>query len=125
MWWWDRERPWTVLVPPVTAAAIMVLFFWLTDRWENLENPVQSQIAIFAAVGGFIAGIFAQRIRRWEWLVIPGAVTVGVMLWRYFQPHDTAEDREFRQILWVLALVLAITTLAINIPQVARGRYRD
>ena len=123
--WWDRERPWTVLVPPVMAAGIMVLFFWLTDRWENLENPVQSQIAIFAAVGGFIAGIFAQRIRRWEWLLIPGAITAGVMLWAYFQPHDTAEDREFRQILWVLALVLAVTTLAINIPQVMRGRYRD
>lgn len=120
--WWDRQRPWTALVPPVTAGVLMTLFFWLTDRWDRLENPVQSQIAILAALAGFLAGIAAQRITRWELVAIPSAITVGVLLWAYFQPHDTPEDADFRQILFVLTVVLAITTLALNIPQIVRGR---
>ena len=30
--WWDRERPWVVLVPPVMAGLFTVLFFFLFDR---------------------------------------------------------------------------------------------
>lgn len=122
--WWDRERWWTVLVPPVTAGVLMVLFFAVTDRWSKLENPIQSQVALFAGILGFLAGLAAQRITRWWLLAVPGAITAVVWLWAYFAPHNTPEDQEFRQILAVLGLVLAITTAILNLPQITRGRYR-
>jgi hypothetical protein len=122
--WWDRERWWAVFVPPVTAGVLMVLFFAVTDRWHNLENPVASQVALFCGLLGVAAGIAAQRIREWVWLALPGIATVGVALWAYFQPHKTPNDEDFRQILAVLAFILALTTIAINLPQFLRGRYR-
>ena len=109
------------LVPALTAGALMLLFFWLTDRWTQLENPVASQVTILCGVIGFLVGIAVQRITRWELVAIPGALTIGVMLWAVFAPHDSQEDREFREILWVFAGLLLVTTVAINIPQIARG----
>lgn len=120
--WWDRERPWTALVPPATAATLMLLYFWLFDRWDKLENPIQSQLAIFSAIAGFLAGIAAQRIRNWLLLAIPGAVTVAVFLWAYFAPHDTPSDNEFRQALIVLTVALLAATIAVNLPQIVGGR---
>lgn len=122
--WWDRERWWTVLVPPVTAAALMVLFFAVTDRWTHLENPVASQLAPLAGVIGFLAGMAAQRVRDWRLVMIPAGMTAAAWLWAYFAPNDTPEDEEFRQILAVLGLVLLLTTVAINLPQIVRGRHR-
>lgn len=122
--WWDRERPWAVLVPPLTAGLLMLAFFAVTDRWHDLENPVQSQVAIVCAIIGVAAGIAMGRIRHWEWVAIPGAVTLAVALWAYFAPHSTPEDNDFRQILVVLTFVLAIATAAINIPQIVRGRFQ-
>jgi hypothetical protein len=121
--WWDRERWWTLLVPPLTAGALMLLYFAVTDRWSNLENPIQSQLALFAGILGFLAGLAAQRITRWWLVAIPAALTAGVWLWAYFAPSETPEDEEFRQILAVLGLVLALTTVVINLPQIVRGRY--
>lgn len=120
--WWDRRRPWTALVPPLTAGLLMLAFFWMFDRWDKLENPVQSQVAIFAALAGFLAGIAAQRVTQWYLLAIPGAIAVGVLLWAYFYPHATPADTEFRQILSVLAVVLLISAVVLNIPQIVRGR---
>jgi hypothetical protein len=121
--WWDRERPWVVLVPPVTAGVFMVLFFVLFDWYDNLHNPIAGQIAVAAGVVGFFVGIAAQRVTRWELVWIPGALTLAVALWAYFAPAETPEDRDFRQILWLLAAVLALTTVAVNLPQLVRGRY--
>lgn len=120
--WWDRRRPWTALVPPLTAGVLMLAFFGMFDRWDKLENPVQGQIAVFAAIVGFLAGIIAQRVTQWYLLAIPGAIAVGVLLWAYFLPHDTPQDNEFRQILSVLAVVLLTAAIALNIPQIVRGR---
>jgi peptidoglycan/LPS O-acetylase OafA/YrhL len=122
--WWDRQRWWTVLVPPVTAGALMVLFFAVTDRWTNLENPVASQLAPLAGVFGFLAGMAAQRVRDWRLVAIPAGLTAAVWLWAYFAPNDTPEDEEFRQILGVLGFVLLLTTVAVNLPQISRGRHR-
>ena len=120
--WWDRERWWVVLVPPLTAGLLMLLFFAVTDRWDNLENPVQSQIAVFAGVVGFLAGLGAQRIRNWYLAGIPAALTAVVLLWAWFAPRESPEDREFRQILVVLGALFLVTTIALNLPQIVRGR---
>ncbi|MER3421191.1 MAG: hypothetical protein C4290_12025 [Chloroflexota bacterium] len=121
--WWDRERPWVVLVPPVMAGLFTVLFFVLFDWYDNLHNPIPGQVAVAAGVLGFLAGIAAQRVTRWELLGIPGTLTLAVALWAYVAPAKTPEERDFRQILWLLTAVLALTTVAINLPQIARGRY--
>jgi hypothetical protein len=123
--WWDRQRWWTVLVPPVTAGVLMVLFFAVTDRWTKLENPVASQLAPLAGVLGFLAGMAAQRVRDWRLVAIPAALTAGVWLWAYFAPNDSPEDQEFRQVMAVLGLVLLLGTVAVNLPQIARGRHRE
>ncbi len=120
--WWDRRRPWMVVVPGLTAGLLMVLFFWLTNRWDNLENPVQSQVTLICGIIGFSAALAIQRITRWELVLIPGAVAIGVLMWAILAPNDSQEDREFRQILTVLAVVLLAATLVMNIPQIARGR---
>lgn len=122
--WWDRQRWWTVLVPPITAGVLMVLFFAVTDRWTHLENPVQSQVAVFAGVAGFLAGIAVQRVKDWRLLLIPAGLTAIVWVWAYFAPSDTPEDQEFREVMAVLGVVLLLTTVVVNLPQIARGRYR-
>jgi FtsH-binding integral membrane protein len=122
--WWDRGRWWTVLVPPATAGVLMLLYFAVTDRWTNLENPVQSQVAIFSAIVGLLVGIAVQRITRWGLVAIPGALTVAVLAWSYFMPHDKPEDNELRQILAVLGFVMVIAVVVLNLPQMVRGRYR-
>jgi hypothetical protein len=121
--WWDREQWWTVFVPPVTAGVVLLLYFAITDRWTNLENPVQSQFSILAAVLGFLAGLAAQRITNWWLAGISGGIVVALGLWAYFAPHDTPEDEEFRQILVVLTGLAAVVAIALNLPQVLRGRF--
>ncbi|MFN8559661.1 MAG: hypothetical protein U0531_20735 [Dehalococcoidia bacterium] len=120
--WWDRRRPWAIFIPPLVAASLVLLFFWLTNRWANLENPIASQIAIFSALAGLGAGIAATRITNWTLLGIPCVLTVGVLLWASFAPRGTTEQIEFRQAMFVLTLLLAVTTVALNLPQVIRGR---
>jgi hypothetical protein len=121
--WWDRQRPWIIFVPPVTAAAFMVGFFWLFDRWDNLENPVASQLAPLAGVIGFVTAIALSRIRQWELIAIPGAIAAGLALWAIFAPHETPEDKDFQQILWILTALALTSTLVLNLPQIVRGRY--
>src|SRR5690242_5994981 len=121
--WWDRERPWVAVVPPLTAGLFTLAYFWLFDRWDNLENPIQSQVAIVSAIIGFLTGIAATRIRRWELVAIPGVITVAIAIWAIFAPHDTPEDKDFQQILWMLVGLGAIVTAALNLPQIFRGRY--
>jgi membrane associated rhomboid family serine protease len=124
MFWWDRERPWTILVPPLTGGALMLGFFWLTNRWSDLENPVQGQVALVCGIAGFLAGIALQRITNWVLAGLSGAVALALIVWAYLQPHDTPEDEEFRQILAVLAVVAVVTATALNLPQILRGRRR-
>lgn len=122
--WWDRERPWSVLVAPLVAGAVMLAYFFLFDRWEHLENPIASQLAIAAALIGFGAAVAAQRITRWELVVIPVVLVAIAAIWAYTAPTDTAEDRNFRDTLWVLTGVLLVATLVLNLPQIVRGRYQ-
>lgn len=120
--WWDIRRPWTVLVPPLTAGGAMLLFFAVFDRWDKLENPVQSQIAILSALGGFLAGIAAQRITNWWLAAVPFALAAGILIWAYYFPNDNPSDDEFRQILFLLGAVALLAAVALNIPQIVRGR---
>lgn len=123
--WWDRGRWWTILIPPATAAGLMLLYFAAFDRWstEKLENPIASQLAPVCGIIGFAVGVAATRIRNWVMVAIPGAIAVGVGLWAAFTPRDNANDREFRQILILLTALLLVGTLILNLGQITRGRY--
>ncbi len=122
--WWDRERPWSVMVAPIVALAVMLGYFFLFDRWEHLENPIASQLAIGAALAGFVAALAAQRITRWWLLLVPGLLAAVAGIWAYLAPTETPDDYNFRNTLWVLTAVLIITTVAVNLPQIIRGRYQ-
>jgi hypothetical protein len=80
-------------------------------------------VAIVSAIIGFLVGIAAMRIRRWELVAIPGVITAAIAIWAIFAPHDTPEDKDFQQILWMLVGLGAIITAALNLPQILRGRY--
>jgi hypothetical protein len=121
--WWGGERPWVAVLPPLTAGLFTVGYFWLFDRWDNLENPIQSQVAIVSAIIGFLVGIAAMRIRRWELVAIPGVITAAIAIWAIVAPHNTPEDKDFQQVLWMLTGLGAIVTAALNLPQILQGRY--
>jgi hypothetical protein len=101
----------------------MVAFFWLTDRWDNLSNPVQSQLALFAGIAGALVGVLADRITRWELILIPTALLVALVLWGDRLPIDS-ESMSRGEIVVFLVIAVLIVGVAINIPQVARGRRR-
>lgn len=123
--WWDRGRWWTILIPPITAAGLMLLYFAAFDRWSTheLENPIASQLAPLCGVIGFAAGFAATRIRRWEMVLVPLALAVAVGIWAAFTPRDNANDREFRQILILLTALLIVGTVVLNFGQITRGRH--
>jgi hypothetical protein len=112
---------WRATLPPMVAGALMVGFFWLTDRWDNLSNPVQSQIALFAGVGGALVGALADRITRWELIIIPTALLLALLLWGDELPIDS-EAMSSGEIVTFLVIAVLIIGVAINIPQVSRGR---
>src|SRR5688572_3471289 len=97
--WWDRERPWTVLVPPAMAGLLVTGALWLFDRGPDLENPIASQGASVTALLRFVAGLAAQRIMRWWWVAVPPALTIGMRLWGYFYDRVAPEDEDVRQLL--------------------------
>lgn len=120
--WWDRERPWVVLVPALTAGLLMTLFFIAFDRFSDLENPIASQLGPVCGIAGFLAGLAVQRITRWELVIIPFGIATGVLLWAFFAPHGSPEDREFRTVLFVLGAFLILVATVLNLPQIFRGR---
>lgn len=122
----ERQRilermAWRATLPPAVAGAVMIAFFWLTDRWDNLANPVQSQVALFAGVLGALIGILADRITRWELVIIPAALIVALLAWGDRLPFDS-ETTSTGEIVALLVIVVLIIGVAVNIPQVIRGR---
>jgi len=114
---------WRATLPPLIAGLLMVGFFWLTDRWEELSNPVQSQIALVAGIAGALVGMLADRITRWELILIPAALLVALILWGDRLPFDS-ESMSKGEIVAFLVIAVLIVGVAINIPQVVRGRRR-
>jgi len=116
----DRAA-WRATIPPVVAGVTMVGFFALTDRWSNLSNPVQSQIALFAGVLGALVGMLADRITRWDLIVIPAALLVALLVWGQDLPIDS-ESMSRGEIVAFLVIAILIVGIAINLPQIIRGR---
>lgn len=112
---------WKALLPPVVAGGLMVLFFALTNRWENLANPVASQVALVFGIVGALIGILVDRISRWELILVPLALLVGLLGFGDRLPFDS-ETTSNGEIVTLLSIVILLTAIVINIPQVARGR---
>lgn len=112
---------WRATFPPVVAGATMIGFFALTDRWHNLANPVQSQIALFAGILGALVGILADRITRWDLIIVPVGLIVALLLWGDQLPFDSPSTTT-GEIVALLIIAILIIGIAVNIPQVVRGR---
>ena len=122
--WWDRQRPWVVLLAPATAALVMIGYFALFDRWTHLENPIQSQLAPAAGIIGALTAIGVQRIRNWWLVLLPGLAAVLVLAFALLIPTESAENRELRNIMWVLFCLMVVSIGAVNLPQIVRGRHK-
>jgi hypothetical protein len=112
---------WRATLPPVVAGLTMIAYFGLTDRWHNLANPIQSQLALVAGILGALVGILADRITRWDLIIVPVAAIVALLLWGDRLPFDSASTST-GEIVFLLILAILIIGTAINIPQIARGR---
>jgi hypothetical protein len=112
---------WRATFPPVVAGATMIGFFALTDRWHELANPVQSQVALFAGVLGGLVGMLADRITRWDLIVVPVGLIVALLLWGDQLPFDSPTTTT-GEIVALLIIAILIIGIAVNIPQVVRGR---
>ena len=122
----ERERllhraAWRALIPPIAAGGLMIAFFDLTDRWNDLGNPVASQVALFVGILGAALGILADRITRWGRILIPLALMIGLVTWGDRLPLDS-ETTSRGEMMALLCVVILIVAVAINIPQIARGR---
>jgi hypothetical protein len=116
----DRAA-WRATIAPVTAALVMLAFFWLTERWDNLSNPVQSQVALVAGVLGGALAILADRISRWDYVIVPVGLIVALLLWGDRLPLESESTPE-GQIVALLIIAVLIIGVAINLPQLVRGR---
>jgi hypothetical protein len=116
----DRAA-WRATVPPVLAGVTMLAFFALTDRWDNLANPVQSQVALFAGILGAVIGIVIDRITRWDLLIVPIALIVALIAWGDRLPLES-ETTSKGEMVTLLVIVVLIVGIVINVPQIARGR---
>jgi len=112
---------WKSLVPALLAGACMTGFFALTGRWAELENPVQSQLALIFAVIGLLVGILIDRISRWELVIIPAVLLVALLGWGNRLPLDS-ETTSRGEMVTLLVIVILFVMIAINLPQVTRGR---
>jgi hypothetical protein len=112
---------WRATFPPVVAGVTMIGFFALTDRWHNLANPVQSQVALFAGILGALVGMLADRITRWDLIIVPVGLIVALLLWGDQLPFDSPSTST-GEIVALLIIAILIIGIAVNIPQVVRGR---
>ena len=118
----DRAA-WRAMIPPVAGGGLMVAFFALTDRWDELDNPVASQVAVLCGIIGLLAGIVADRVTRWDLLLIPVALLIALIVWGDRLPLES-ETTSKGEMIALLSIVIILTGIAINIPQIARGRRR-
>ena len=50
-----------ILIPPVVAVALTLLFFAVFDRWDKLDNPINSLVVPVLGVVGFLVGALLDR----------------------------------------------------------------
>ncbi|MGH2600894.1 MAG: hypothetical protein ACRDJ9_16105 [Dehalococcoidia bacterium] len=112
---------WRATLPPLIGGGVMLAFFGLTDRWDNLANPVQSQVALFAGIFGALVGMLADRITRWDLIIVPVALIVALIAWGDRLPLDSSSMSQGEMIVLLVIAVLLIG-IAINVPQIVRGR---
>jgi hypothetical protein len=116
----DRSA-WRAMLAGVAAGGLMVLFFWLTSRWTNLGNPVQSQIALVFGLLGAAIAILAERVTRWDLVVVPVLVLLGLLAFGNQIPFESQSMSRGVFIAFLCVLVL-IALIVLNAPQIARGR---
>ena len=118
-----ERAAWQATLPPVIGGGLMLAFFGLTDRWERLQNPVASQIALAAGIIGALIGILADRITRWELVLIPIALLVALIGWGDRLPLESKTTSRGEMVA-LLAIAILLVGIVINIPQIVRGRRR-
>lgn len=112
---------WQAAIPPVVAGGMMLGYFTLTNRWTELGNPVASQLAVIAGVIGAFIGILADRITRWFRFIVPVALLVSLIAWGDRLPIES-ETTSRGEMVTLLSIVILIAAIAINLPQILRGR---
>ena len=58
----DKEDLLRVLIPPLAAVALTLLFFAVFNRWDKLDNPINSIVTPGLAAVGFAFGVFLDRL---------------------------------------------------------------
>jgi hypothetical protein len=116
-----------MLIPPVAAGVLILAFLSLTGRWNNLDNPVVSQVALVAGILGAVLGMLVDRVSRWALVLVPLVLLIlllgfGDRLWPISQIDSETTSRG--EIVTLLVIVVLLVGIIINIPQFARGRRR-
>ncbi len=52
----NRDDLLRMLIPPVVAVALVLLFFAIFDRWTKINDPINSVAALLLGMLGFAAG---------------------------------------------------------------------
>ncbi len=116
----DRAA-WRAVIAPVTALALILTYFGLTGWWDNLGNPVASQLALVCGILGAAVAMVANRITRWLRVIVPVALLGGLIVWGDRLPLES-ETTSKGEMLTLLVIVVLVIGIAVNVPQVVRGR---
>lgn len=114
---------WKALIAPVVGGGLMFAFFGLTDRWNELSNPVASQVALLAGILGALVAIVADRITRWWLALLPAVILIALVGWGNRIPLES-ETTSRGEMVALLTIVVLLVGIGINIPQILRGRRR-
>ena len=58
-----REELLRTLVAPVSAAILVLAFFAIFDRWQQLGDPINSIVTVALGLVGFVVGATLDRLR--------------------------------------------------------------
>lgn len=50
-----------ILIPPIVAVVLTLLFFAVFNRWDKLDNPVNGIVVPLLGVAGFVVGVLLDR----------------------------------------------------------------
>jgi hypothetical protein len=116
----DRTA-WKACLPALIAVGGTVGFFAATNRWDDLGNPVAAQIAIAFAVVGVVVGMLTDRITRWDFVLIPTALLIALLLWGTDLPLESSY-MSTSEMVALLVIVVLFGGIIMNLPQIIRGR---
>ncbi|MGI8549478.1 MAG: hypothetical protein ACR2PL_01595 [Dehalococcoidia bacterium] len=60
----SRETLRALIVPAVVALVVILAYFFISQNWTNLGNPLASVAATVAGFSGFAAGVALDQRRR-------------------------------------------------------------